>query len=55
MKDNKMIKLILTEEESDMVYDALRNHIDYVDCEDNPEDNDILQSLFDKLSKAVVA
>lgn len=55
MKDNKMIKLILTEEESDMVYDALRNHIDYVACEDNDNDELILSSLFDKLCKAVVA
>lgn len=31
----KLFKLILTEEESNMIYDSLRNHIDYVACEDN--------------------
>ena len=45
-----MFKLILTEEESNMIYDALREHLDYVACEDNPEDNATLDSLFDKLT-----
>jgi hypothetical protein len=46
------IKLELTQDEADMVYEALRNHIDYVDCDDTGEEREILDSLFDKLSVA---
>lgn len=48
-----MILLKLTEEESDMIYDALRNHMDYLDC--SPFDEvmqNTLDSLFDKLHDA---
>ena len=55
MKDNKMIKLILTDEESDMIYDALRNHMDYIACDDNDNDELILSTLFDKLANMAVA
>ena len=48
-----MLLLKLTDAEADMLYDALRNHIDYVDC--SPFDivaQNTLDSLFDKLQNA---
>ena len=46
-----MIVLKLTEEESDMIYDALRNHMDYVD---SAEEENTLDALFDKLHDAEI-
>ena len=46
-----MIVLRLTEEESDMIYDALRNIMDYVD---SPEEENTLDALFDKLHDAEI-
>jgi hypothetical protein len=43
------IKLELTQDEADMVYDALRNHIDFVACDNTGNEQEILDSLFDKL------
>ena len=46
-----MIVLKLTEAEADMVFDALRNHMDYVD---SPEEENTLDVLFDKLHDAEI-
>ena len=45
-----MIILKLTENEANMIYDALRNHIDYVACDNDIEQENTLNSLFDKLN-----
>ena len=46
----KLFKMVLTEAESDMLYDALRNHMDYVSCDEDENEELVLSSLFDKLS-----
>jgi hypothetical protein len=43
------IKLELTQDEADMIYDALRNHIDFVACDNTGNEQEILDALFDKL------
>ena len=46
-----MVLLKLTEKEADMLFDALRNHLDYVD---GAEEENTLDALFDKLHDAEI-